>query len=157
MEQIWSKLPTFANVNKNHYHTDIYDNKISNPHFRKVQANRFGIHSAAVVALQGRHCNWQVPRHEDYGQSEPLDSKNQQIKSRIVCDEDMRQHVDGEVKAIRRFFEDAYQHDRDNIDKNWPKLILDKYYNPSKYKKETVDEKKTLLSPIHANASSHYI
>lgn len=74
------------------------------------------------------------------------DSKNQQIKSRMICDEGMRQHVDGEVKAIRRFFEDAYQHDRDNIDKNWPKLILDKYYNPSKYKKETVEEKKTLLS-----------
>lgn len=58
----------------------------------------------------------------------------------------MRQRVDGEVTAIRRFFEDAYQLDRDNIDKNWPKLILDKYYNPSKYKKETVEEKKTLLS-----------
>lgn len=64
----------------------------------------------------------------------------------MICDEDMRQRVDGEVTAIRRFFEDAYQHDRDNIDKNWPKLIFDKYYNPSKYKKETVEEKKTLLS-----------
>lgn len=74
------------------------------------------------------------------------DSKNQQIKSRMVCDEEMRQMVDTEVTAIRRFFEDAYQHDRDNIDKNWPKLILDKYYNPSKYKQETVEEKKTLLS-----------
>ena len=74
------------------------------------------------------------------------DSKNQQVKSRMVCDEEMRQQVDSEVTAIRRFFEDAYQHDRDNIDKNWPKLILDKYYNPSKYKKETVEEKKTLLS-----------
>ena len=51
------------------------------------------------------------------------DSKNQQIKSRMVCDEEMRQMVDTEVTAIRRFFEDAYQHDRDNIDKNWPKLI----------------------------------
>lgn len=74
------------------------------------------------------------------------DSKNQQIKSRMVCDEEMRQMVDTEVTAIRRFFEDAYQHDRDNIDKNWPKLILDKYYNPLKYKQETVEEKKTLLS-----------
>lgn len=74
------------------------------------------------------------------------DTKNQQVKSRMVCDEEMRQQVDSEVTAIRRFFEDAYQHDRDNIDKNWPKLILDKYYNPSKYKQETVEEKKTLLS-----------
>lgn len=74
------------------------------------------------------------------------DSKNQQIKARMVCNEEMRQQVDGEVKAIRRHFEDAYQHDRDDIDKEWPKKILDKYYNPNKYKKETVEEKKTLLS-----------
>lgn len=74
------------------------------------------------------------------------DSKNQQIKARMVCNEEMRQQVDGEIKSIRRFFEDAYQHDRDNIDKEWPKKILDKYYNPNKYKKETVEEKKTLLS-----------
>lgn len=67
------------------------------------------------------------------------DSKNQQIKARMVCNEEMRQQVDGEVKAIRRHFEDAYQHDRDDIDKEWPKKILDKYYNPNKYKKETVE------------------
>lgn len=29
------------------------------------------------------------------------DSKNQQIKARMVCNEEMRQQVDGEVKAIR--------------------------------------------------------
>ena len=31
------------------------------------------------------------------------DSKNQQIKSRMVCDEEMRQMVDTEVTAIHRF------------------------------------------------------
>lgn len=35
------------------YNTDIYDYTISNPHFRKVQANRFGIHRSFVIALQG--------------------------------------------------------------------------------------------------------
>lgn len=46
------------------------------------------------------------------------DSKNQQVKSRMVCDEEMRQQIDSEVTVTSRFFEDAYQHDRDNIDKN---------------------------------------
>lgn len=72
MEQIWSKLPTFAIVIITPYHTDDYDNTISYPHFRKVQADRSGIQGAAVATLQGRHSHRQVSCHEDYGEPEPV-------------------------------------------------------------------------------------
>lgn len=72
MEQIWSKFPTFAIVIITPYHTDDYDNTISYPHFRKVQADRFGIQGATVATLQGRHIHRQVPCHEDLGQSQSL-------------------------------------------------------------------------------------
>ena len=37
------------------------------------------------------------------------DSKEECIKKRVVCDEKMRQHVDAEVKKLRRFIEDEYE------------------------------------------------
>jgi len=69
------------------------------------------------------------------------DSKEECIKKRVVCDEKMRQHVDGEVKNLRRFIEDGYEKERNLIDAEWPNNIVDRYYHPEDYIEESVEER----------------
>ena len=69
------------------------------------------------------------------------DSKEECIKKRVVCDEKMRQHVDAEVKKLRRFIEDEYEKERNIVDAGWPNKIVDRYYHPEDYVDETVEEK----------------
>ena len=69
------------------------------------------------------------------------DSKEECIKKRVVCDEKMRQHVDAEVKKLRRFIEDEYEKERNMVDVGWPNQIVDRYYHPENYVDETVEEK----------------
>lgn len=69
------------------------------------------------------------------------DSKEECIKKRVVCDEKMRQHVDGEVKNLRRFIEDGYEKERNLIDAEWPNNIVDRYYHPEDYIEESIEER----------------
>lgn len=69
------------------------------------------------------------------------DSKEECIKKRVVCDEKMRQHVDGEVKKLRRFIEDGYEKERNLVDAEWPNNIVDRYYHPEDYIEESIEER----------------
>lgn len=69
------------------------------------------------------------------------DSKEECIKKRVVCDEKMRQHVDSEVKKLRRFIEDGYEKERNLVDAEWPNNIVDRYYHPEDYIEESVEER----------------
>ena len=68
------------------------------------------------------------------------DSKEECIKKRVVCDETMRQHVDTEVKKLRRFIEDGYEKERNFVNAEWTSRIIYRYYHPE----ETIDEIKEM-------------
>lgn len=70
------------------------------------------------------------------------DSREECVKKRVVCDEAMRQHVDGEVKKLRRFIEDGYEKERNSVDAEWPNNIVARYYHPEDFVEEVEEEEK---------------
>ena len=84
------------------------------------------------------------------------DSREECIKKRAVCDEKMRQHIDAEVKKLRRFIEDNYEIERNMVDVEWPNKIVDRYYHPEDYVDETTEEKHyTLLELFDIFLNKH--
>jgi site-specific recombinase XerD len=79
--------------------------------------------------------------HTGYGESQFVGFKGGMYQKRVVCDEKMRQHVDGEVKKLRRFIEDGYEKERNLVDAEWPNNIVDRYYHPEDYIEESIEER----------------
>lgn len=61
------------------------------------------------------------------------DDKAEQVKSKIVCDDELRSFYNDEVRKIKSYLEKEYQSKEGEITKDWLKIALDKYYNPKKY------------------------
>ena len=73
------------------------------------------------------------------------DDKAEQIKSKIICNEELRASINNEVRSIKSYIEHSYpKHSEEIIEKDWLKIALDKYYNPKKYNIEKEDTPKTL-------------
>ena len=61
------------------------------------------------------------------------DDKAEQIKSKVVCDDNLRTSINDEVRKLKSYLEKAYQSKEEEATKDWLKITLDKYYNPKKY------------------------
>ncbi|MFI3265214.1 MAG: site-specific integrase [Rikenellaceae bacterium] len=75
------------------------------------------------------------------------DDKAEQIKSKVVCDDQLRLSINNEIRNLKSYIENEYSKQSEGVDKEWLRLTLDIYYNPNKYKvaadkthKPTVDE-----------------
>lgn len=78
------------------------------------------------------------------------DVKAEQVKSKIVCDDEMRSYYNNEARKLKSYLEKAYQ-SRQTAEpqKEWLKETLEQYYNPQKYNVETTTEetaKPTLIA-----------
>lgn len=78
------------------------------------------------------------------------DNKAEQVKSKIVCDDEMRSYYNDEARKLKSYLERAYQ-SRQTAEpqKEWLKETLEQYYNPQKYNVETATEetaKPTLIA-----------
>ena len=108
---------------------------------KKAKSTDFGIQVPVYVRIrEGRKIDKWIPTRVMVNPN-LWDSKEECIKKRVVCDEKMRQHVDGEVKKLRRFIEDGYEKERNLVDAEWPNNIVDRYYHPEDYIEESVEER----------------
>ena len=78
------------------------------------------------------------------------DNKAEQVKSKIVCNDEMRSYYNDEARKLKSYLEKAYQ-SRQTAEpqKEWLKEALEQYYNPQKYNVETATEetaKPTLIA-----------
>lgn len=78
------------------------------------------------------------------------DDKAEQVKSKIVCDDEMRSYYNDEARKLKSYLEKAYQSRQvAEPQKEWLKEALEQYYNPQKYNVETATEetaKPTLIA-----------
>ena len=108
---------------------------------KKAKSTDFGIQVPVYVRIrEGRKIDKWIPTRVMVNPN-LWDSKEECIKKRVVCDEKMRQHVDGEVKKLRRFIEDGYEKERNLVDAEWPNNIVDRYYHPEDYIEESIEER----------------
>ena len=61
------------------------------------------------------------------------DDKNECVKTKAVCNEEMRTHINEEIRQLKTYIEKVYQQEKEAIDKEWLKTTLDKFYHPEKY------------------------
>ena len=78
------------------------------------------------------------------------DDKAEQVKSKIVCNDEMRSYYNDEARKLKSHLERAYQ-SRQTAEpqKEWLKEALEQYYNPQKYNVETATKetaKPTLIA-----------
>jgi integrase len=83
------------------------------------------------------------------------DDKSEQIKSKVVCDDEMRVSFNDGVRKIKSFIEKSYQENTDEIKKDWLKITLDKYYHPEKYK--PIEEMKEVTKPYFVNLFDEFL
>lgn len=76
------------------------------------------------------------------------DSKAEQVKSKVVCDDAVRSYYNDETRKIKSYLEKAYQSKEEEASKEWLKIALDKYYNPKKYHIEEVEPEKPAVIPL---------
>ena len=78
------------------------------------------------------------------------DDKAEQVKSKIVCNDEMRSYYNDEARKLKSYLEKAYQSRQTaGPQKEWLKETLEQYYNPQKYNVETATEetaKPTLIA-----------
>lgn len=61
------------------------------------------------------------------------DDKDECVKTKAVCNEEMRTHINEEIRQLKTYIEKVYQQEKETIDKEWLKTTLDKFYHPEKY------------------------
>ncbi|MDR0864093.1 MAG: hypothetical protein LBO74_04060 [Candidatus Symbiothrix sp.] len=73
------------------------------------------------------------------------DDEDEQVKSKVVCSDELRDEINEGVRNLKTYIEKEYKHvDKETIDKDWLKTTVDKYYNPKKYYvPEEIQEKPT--------------
>lgn len=60
------------------------------------------------------------------------DDKDECVKTKAVCNEEMRTHINEEIRQLKTYIEKVYQQEKETIDKEWLKTTLDKFYHPEK-------------------------
>lgn len=72
------------------------------------------------------------------------DDKAEQVKSKVICNDEIRNEINEGVRNLKTYIEKEYQSAKEgDISKEWLKPVLDKYYNPDKYKTEEEIETET--------------
>lgn len=72
------------------------------------------------------------------------DDKAEQVKSKVICNDEIRNEINEGVRNLKTYIEKEYQSAKEgDISKEWLKPALDKYYNPDKYKTEEEIETET--------------
>ena len=61
------------------------------------------------------------------------DDKDECVKTKAVCNEEMRTLINEEIRQLKTYIEKVYQQEKEAIDKEWLKTTLDKFYHPEKY------------------------
>jgi len=62
------------------------------------------------------------------------DEQKEGIKSKVICSDEIRAFINEEVRNIKTFIEKEYQVvKKEDVNKEWLKLALDKYYHPEKH------------------------
>ena len=70
------------------------------------------------------------------------DNKAEQVKSKIVCNDEMRSYYNDEARKLKSYLEKAYQsRQTTEPQKEWLKETLEQYYNPQKYNVEPPQKK----------------
>ena len=112
---------------------------------KKAKSTDFGIQVPVYVRIrEGRKIDKWIPTRVMVNPN-LWDSKEECIKKRVVCDEKMRQHVDGEAGLHLRLREQAVltslEKERNLVDAEWPNNIVDRYYHPEDYIEESIEER----------------
>jgi hypothetical protein len=73
------------------------------------------------------------------------DDNDEQVKSKVVCSDELRYEINEGVRNLKTYIEKEYRLvDKETIDKEWLKITVDKFYNPKKYYvPEEIQEKPT--------------
>lgn len=113
----------------------------------KKSAKRYDTESTATIYLRlrdGRRLD-SVAQTELTINPNLWDEKNECIKSKAICDSKLRTETNEELRKLKGFIEREYDRDKDNLDKDWLKATLFRYYNPDKFtpegeKKQTFEQ-----------------
>ena len=113
----------------------------------KKTAKRYDTESAATIYLRlrdGRRLD-SVAQTELTINPNLWDEKNECVKSKAVCDSKLRIKINEELRKLKGFIEREYERDKDNLDKDWLKAVLVRYYHPEKFtpegnKKQTFEQ-----------------
>ena len=96
----------------------------------KKAAKRYDTESTATIYVRfrnGRQLDSVAPTQLSINPN-LWDDKGECVKTKAVCDEDLRSSINGEIRNLKTFKEKSFQAEKDAIDKEWLKLTLDKYW-----------------------------
>lgn len=102
---------------------------------QKKAAKRYDVESTATIYLRfrdGRRLDSIAPTQLSINPN-LWDDKNECVKTKVVCNDELRTHVNEEIRKLKTYIEKTYQLEKEFIDKEWLKITLDKYYHPEKY------------------------
>lgn len=103
----------------------------------KKTAKRYDIESQGTIYVRlrdGRAVDMTVPTKLAINPN-LWDDKAEEVKSKVVCSDDLRSEINNGVRDLKSFIEKEYRTvSKDDLPKAWLKDALDKYYNPDKYK-----------------------
>ncbi len=101
----------------------------------KKAAKRYDVDSKATIYVRlrdGRRLDSVAPTNLSINPN-LWDEKAEQVKSKVVCPDEIRTYYNEEVRKLKTYLEKEYQAEKEEISKEWLKTALDKYYNPQKY------------------------
>ena len=101
----------------------------------KKTAKRYDTESSATIYLRlrdGRRLDSVVPTELTINPN-LWDDKGECVKTKVVCNDELRANINYEILHLREFIEKEYSTDKENVTKEWLKIAIDKYYNPKKY------------------------
>lgn len=103
----------------------------------KKTAKRYDIESQGTIYVRlrdGRTVDMTAPTRLAINPN-LWDDKAEEVKSKVVCSDDLRSEINNGVRNLKSFIEKDYRNvSKDDLPKTWLKDALDKYYNPDKYK-----------------------
>lgn len=123
----------------------------------KKTVKRHDVDSKATIYVRlrdGRTVDFVAPTQLNINPN-MWDDKAEQIKSKVIFNDEERLYFNKEARKIKSFIEKEYQEQKDNVEKDWLKIILDKYYNPEKYK--PIEEIKEITKPYFVNLFDEFL
>ncbi len=72
------------------------------------------------------------------------DEKGECVKNKAVCDDDFRTHINDELRKLKTYIEKSFLAEKESVDKDWLREVVNRYYHPEEYK-DLVDIRKTNL------------
>ncbi|MFI3294022.1 MAG: site-specific integrase [Rikenellaceae bacterium] len=119
----------------------------------KKSAKRYDTESSAAVYLRlrdGRRVDMTAPTRLSINPN-LWDEKSEEIKSKVICDEEFRKTFNDDIRQLKSFIEQEYPTNQEEpVEKGWLKMAVDKYYNPRNYmtEEEILEETKPTLHQL---------